>query len=36
MGEHRNSPLWNVIAWATSAIVIIMTGVMLWGMLPGH
>jgi NRAMP (natural resistance-associated macrophage protein)-like metal ion transporter len=36
MGEHRNSPLWNVIAWATSAIVIVMTGVMLWGMLPGH
>ncbi len=36
MGEHRNSPLWNVIAWATSVIVIVMTGVMLWGMLPGH
>jgi len=36
MGEHRNSPLWNVIAWATSIIVIGMTGVMLWGMLPGH
>lgn len=36
MGEHRNSRLWNVIAWATSAIVIVMTGVMLWGMLPGH
>jgi NRAMP (natural resistance-associated macrophage protein)-like metal ion transporter len=36
MGEHRNSRLWNVIAWATSVIVIVMTGVMLWGMLPGH
>ncbi|HTW78516.1 MAG TPA: Nramp family divalent metal transporter [Terracidiphilus sp.] len=36
MGEHKNSRLWNVIAWATSAIVIVMTGVMLWGMLPGH
>jgi NRAMP (natural resistance-associated macrophage protein)-like metal ion transporter len=36
MGEHRNSPLWNVIAWATSVIVIGMTGVMVWGLLPGH
>jgi NRAMP (natural resistance-associated macrophage protein)-like metal ion transporter len=36
MGEHRNSRLWNVIAWATSAIVIVMTGVMVWGLLPGH
>jgi Mn2+/Fe2+ NRAMP family transporter len=36
MGDHRNSRLWNVIAWATSVIVIVMTGVMLWGMLPGH
>jgi Mn2+/Fe2+ NRAMP family transporter len=36
MGDHRNTRLWNVIAWATSAIVIVMTGVMLWGMLPGH
>jgi Mn2+/Fe2+ NRAMP family transporter len=36
MGEYRNSRLWNVIAWATSAIVIVMTGVMLWGMRPGH
>ncbi|MFZ0303173.1 MAG: Nramp family divalent metal transporter [Terracidiphilus sp.] len=36
MGEHRNSRLWNVIAWATSVIVIVMTGVMLWGMVPGH
>jgi len=36
MGEHRNSRLWNVIAWATSVIVIVMTGVMLWGMMPGH
>ena len=36
MGEHRNSRMWNVIAWGTSAIVIGMTGVMLWGLLPGH
>ena len=36
MGKHKNSRLWNVIAWATSAIVIAMTAVMLWGMLPGH
>ena len=36
MGKHRNSRLWNVIAWATSVIVIGMTAVMLWGMLPGH
>ena len=36
MGEHRNSRLWNVIAWGTSIIVIVMTLVMLWGMIPGH
>jgi NRAMP (natural resistance-associated macrophage protein)-like metal ion transporter len=36
MGAHRNSPVWNVIAWATSIIVIGMTLVMLWGMIPGH
>jgi NRAMP (natural resistance-associated macrophage protein)-like metal ion transporter len=36
MGEHRNSRLWNVIAWATSIIVIGMTFVMLWGLMPGH
>ena len=36
MGEHRNSPLWNVIAWGTSVIVIGMTLVMLWGLMPGH
>ena len=36
MGEHKNSRLWNVIAWGTSAVVIGMTAVMLWGMLPGH
>jgi NRAMP (natural resistance-associated macrophage protein)-like metal ion transporter len=36
MGEHRNSRLWNVIAWGTSIIVIAMTVVMLWGMIPGH
>jgi Mn2+/Fe2+ NRAMP family transporter len=36
MGEHKNSRLWNVIAWTTSIIVIGMTLVMLWGMIPGH
>jgi NRAMP (natural resistance-associated macrophage protein)-like metal ion transporter len=36
MGEHRNSRLWNWIAWATSVIVIGMTFVMLWGLMPGH
>jgi NRAMP (natural resistance-associated macrophage protein)-like metal ion transporter len=36
MGEHRNTRLWNGIAWSTSIIVIGMTFVMLWGMIPGH
>jgi NRAMP (natural resistance-associated macrophage protein)-like metal ion transporter len=36
MGKHKNSRLWNVIAWGTSLIVIAMTMVMLWGMMPGH
>ena len=36
MGEHKNSRLWNWIAWGTSIIVIGMTMVMLWGMIPGH
>ncbi|MGP8174985.1 MAG: Nramp family divalent metal transporter [Terracidiphilus sp.] len=36
MGEHMNSRMWNVIAWVTSIIVIGMTLVMLWGMVPGH
>jgi len=36
MGEHRNSRLWNIIAWSTSLIVIGITLVMLWGMMPGH
>jgi Mn2+/Fe2+ NRAMP family transporter len=36
MGTHKNSGLWNVIAWGTSIIVIGMTMVMLWGMIPGH
>ena len=36
MGEHRNSRAWNWIAWGTSVIVIGMTGVMLWGLMPGH
>jgi NRAMP (natural resistance-associated macrophage protein)-like metal ion transporter len=36
MGKHRNSRLWNVVAWSTSIIVIGMTLIMLWGMIPGH
>jgi NRAMP (natural resistance-associated macrophage protein)-like metal ion transporter len=36
MGDYKNSRLWNWIAWATSIIVIGMTMVMLWGMIPGH
>ncbi len=36
MGEYKNSRLWNWIAWGTSIIVIGMTLVMLWGMIPGH
>ena len=36
MGEYKNSRLWNIIAWVTSILVIGMTMVMLWGMLPGH
>jgi NRAMP (natural resistance-associated macrophage protein)-like metal ion transporter len=36
MGQHRNSQVWNVVAWSTSIIVIGMTGVMLWGLMPGH
>jgi NRAMP (natural resistance-associated macrophage protein)-like metal ion transporter len=36
MGTHKNTYLWNIIAWSTSLIVIGMTLVMLWGMIPGH
>jgi Mn2+/Fe2+ NRAMP family transporter len=36
MGEYKNSRLWNVVAWATSVIVIGMTLAMLWGLMPGH
>jgi Mn2+/Fe2+ NRAMP family transporter len=36
MGTYKNSRLWNLIAWSTSIIVIGMTLVMLWGMMPGH
>ncbi|MGB6191722.1 MAG: Nramp family divalent metal transporter [Terracidiphilus sp.] len=36
MGEHKNSRLWTVIAWSTSIIVIGMTFVMLWSLIPGH
>ena len=34
MGKYKNSHLWNVVAWGTSIVVIGMTLVMLWGMLP--
>jgi Mn2+/Fe2+ NRAMP family transporter len=36
MGEHRNSRVGNAIAWSTSVIVIGLTLVMLWGLIPGH
>jgi NRAMP (natural resistance-associated macrophage protein)-like metal ion transporter len=36
MGKFKNSHLWNVVAWGTSIIVIGMTMVMLWGLIPGH
>ena len=36
MGKYRNSKLWNVIAWTTSIIVIGMTLIMLYGLIPGH
>jgi Mn2+/Fe2+ NRAMP family transporter len=36
MGKYKNSRLWNWVAWGTSIIVIGMTMVMLWGMVPGH
>jgi NRAMP (natural resistance-associated macrophage protein)-like metal ion transporter len=36
MGEHKNSRAWNAIAWGTSVIVIGMTLVMLWGLIPGR
>jgi len=36
MGQRKNSRLWNIIAWATSLIVIGLTLMMLWGMLPSH
>jgi len=36
MGKYKNSRLWNAVAWGTSIIVIGMTMVMLWGMVPGH
>jgi NRAMP (natural resistance-associated macrophage protein)-like metal ion transporter len=36
MGKYKNSRLWNLVAWATSIIVIVMTLAMLWGLMPGH
>ncbi len=35
-GRAQEFALWNVVAWGTSIIVIGMTVVMLWGMMPGH
>jgi Mn2+/Fe2+ NRAMP family transporter len=34
MGEYKNSRIWNLIAWSTSVIVIGMTFVMLYGLIP--
>ena len=36
MGKYTNSLWFNVVAWATAGIVIGMTLVMLWGLVPGH
>ncbi len=36
MGQYKNSRLWNLIAWSTSIVVIALTLVMLWGMIPGN
>ena len=36
MGQYKNSRILNAIAWTTSILVIGMTLVMLWGMIPGH
>ncbi len=36
MGKHRNSRLWNIVAWVTSILIIAMTLAMLWSMIPGH
>jgi NRAMP (natural resistance-associated macrophage protein)-like metal ion transporter len=36
MGTHTNSRAWNVIAWGTSIIVIGITLLLLWSMIPGH
>jgi Mn2+/Fe2+ NRAMP family transporter len=35
-GRAQELALWNWIAWGTSIIVIGMTLVMLWGLMPGH
>ena len=36
MGKYVNSRLWNIVAWATSIIVIGLTLVMLYGLIPKH
>jgi len=35
MGEYVNKPVFNVIAWATTVIMIILTALLLWGTLHG-
>ena len=35
MGEYANKPTFNVIAWATTVIMIILTALLLWGTLHG-
>jgi len=35
MGEYVNKPTFNVIAWATTVIMIILTALLLWGTLRG-
>ncbi len=35
MGEFVNTPTFNVIAWATTAIMIVLTALLLWGQLSG-
>ena len=35
MGEYVNKPTFNVIAWATTAIMIVLTAMLVWGTLHG-
>jgi NRAMP (natural resistance-associated macrophage protein)-like metal ion transporter len=36
MGEYVNSRLFNVIAWTTTAVMVILTGVLMWNSLHGN